>query len=180
MDYCFADQLDNNGKERGLCWAATLLTMIRYKNAAYTENGAYAYLKPHMMAGRFGIDYDEGVTIEKAYEILKKYLTTIQLDKYVVVFSAAKSITEVYHNINNRFPIYMSCYNTQACLGHAVCLIGYNGTGIIYYDPQSTSMNIVQYNQPGSGKTTTIMAKVNNFQYQFHWSTSILIPYTMG
>lgn len=180
MNYCFADQLDGNGKERGLCWAATLLTMIRYINGAYNENGAYAYLKPYMIAGRFDIDYDAGATVEKAYEILKKYLNTTQIDKYEAVLRPAKNITEIYHNINNLFPIYMACYNTQASLGHTVCLIGYNGTGIIYYDPQSTSMNIVQYNQPGSGKLTTIIAKSNNIQYKFHWSTSILIPYQAG
>lgn len=49
MDYCLVLQNDETGKQRGLCWAATCATMIRYS----TGNRS---IESFQIANEMGID----------------------------------------------------------------------------------------------------------------------------
>lgn len=172
MAYCTCDQKDENGVERNLCWAATVVAMIRYMT------GKYRNLMPYDVAKKYGISYNVGASTEKTYAILKDYLTTTQLDKYEAVAREARTITEVHHNINNRFPIALGGMNTAYGANHMVILIGYNGSDIIYCDSQDPQhLKIVPYYALGSGRKTSFQANYNNESVTFYWETSILIPY---
>ena len=133
MDYCLVLQNDETGKQRGLCWAATCATMIRYS----TGNRS---IESFQIANEMGIGYDVGADIFTMRQVLINHGCTIQ---YQALNRKAISITEVMHNINNQYPLAMvgTRYNNgYPIAGHAVTIIGYNGSNLIYWNSASGQM----------------------------------------
>ena len=161
MDYCFVLQNDEFGNQRGLCWAATCATMIRY----CTGNRS---IESFQLANEMGIEYDVGAGISIMRQALINHGCTIQ---YQALNRKAASITEVMHNINNQYPIAMvgtRYSNGSAVAGHAVTIIGYNGSTLIYWNSASGQMTVTTFSSNSTSFTTGSLV--------YNWDRSILIP----
>ena len=64
MDYCLVLQNDETGKQRGLCWAATCATMIRYSTGNRSNES-------------FQIANEMGIGENKVYKHKKNALSTL-------------------------------------------------------------------------------------------------------
>lgn len=163
MAYCNVDQKDKSGTPRGLCWAATAATIIRYRTGNRTITG-------WQLADELGIDYNRGGYPDEAYEAMKRHGAVE--NQYVVVPREVNSSTEIKHNINNQFPIYVDTkYN--AFVGHAVTLIG--------YQEQNSIMTIIYWNSASLKIETTQYAETGRTAFHFGtkkytWQNSILVP----
>lgn len=161
MDYCLVLQNDETGKQRGLCWAATCATMIRYS----TGNRS---IESFQIANEMGIGYDVGADIFTMRQVLINHGCTIQ---YQALNRKAISITEVMHNINNQYPLAMvgTRYNNgYPIAGHAVTIIGYNGSNLIYWNSASGQMTVAAFSASSTNFTTGSLV--------YNWDRSILIP----
>lgn len=166
MAYCTLLQRDNSGKQRGLCWAASTGTLIRYK----TGNRKITATK---IADELGIGYDQGGYVTDCFKAMKKHSAAVY---YEPLGRFASSSTEIRHNINNRFPVIMDCEyikNGKKMSGHMVTLIGYKDTGkqfvLIYWDSARELMCSTTFHRLGG---TTI--ELNNCKYS--WKQSVLVP----
>ena len=161
MDYCLVLQNDETGKQRGLCWAATCATMIRYS----TGNRS---IESFQIANEMGIGYDVGADIFTMRQVLINHGCTIQ---YQALNRKAISITEVMHNINNQYPLAMvgTRYNNgYPIAGHAVTIIGYNGSNLIYWNSASGQTTVAAFSASSTNFTTGSLV--------YNWDRSILIP----
>ena len=161
MDYCLVLQNDETGKQRGLCWAATCATMIRYS----TGNRS---IESFQIANEMGIGYDAGADSFTMRQVLINHGCTIQ---YQALNRKAISITEVMHNINNQYPLAMvgTRYNNgYPIAGHAVTIIGYNGSNLIYWNSASGQMTVAAFSASSTNFTTGSLV--------YNWDRSILIP----
>lgn len=160
MDYCLCLQKDTTGRDRGLCWAAAAATTIRY----VTGNRS---IEAHMIADEMGINYDTGGTISDIRTAMINHGCSVQ---YKSLSRPARSITEVYHNINNQYPIVIGTEGSLLFLsfGHAVTIVGYNGNTLIYWNSATGAIGTTIYNG------TTAYIKQGGVNYQ--WLSSVLIP----
>lgn len=166
-----------DGQQKELCWAATAATIIRYMTQ--TSN-IWAYT----IAMELGISPDNGGTMDDIYDAMMRHMNKTQMDNYQVLDRNADSITEIYHNINNRFPIAMGTVDTtfNSNLGHAVTLIGYDGKILIYWDSQTEEIMTTEYTGARTFIVVTVRAKnqkTGKYEMQerlFRWVSSIMIP----
>lgn len=143
----------------GLCWAATTGTMIRYKTGDRTVSAQY-------IADLLGIGYNDGGTNFDCLTALRLYGAD---DSYRAVNRPASSFTEVQHNINNRFPMYMGGGRYEGSVrvaGHAVTVIGYNGNLILFWNPASEEMAATTYR----GASTNFATGSN----VYYWESSTM------
>ena len=169
MAYCNVDQKDKSGKSRGLCWAASAATIIRYRTGNRTVTG-------WQLADELGIDYDSKLDgyPGAAYEAMKRHGAVE--NQYVVVPREVNSSTEIKHNINNQFPIYVDTKNAivgSLTPGHVVTLIG--------YQEQNSVMTIIYWNSDTLKIETTQYAETGHTIFHFEtsrnaWQNSILVP----
>ncbi len=163
MENCMVSQRWMDGTKKNLCWAATAATIIRYKTQ---KTNIWAYT----ISQEMGISPNSGATIDKIYKAMTLHMTTTQLDDYQVLDRCAKSITEVYHNINNRFPIAMGTVfdAIEGSVGHAVTIVGYNVSILIYWNSDTEALETVDY----SYKTAVLLLDGNPYK----WESSVMIP----
>lgn len=114
VDECLVNQQDSSGQERGMCWAASVATIVRYMKGNNTLTASDIC---HLM----GIDYDVGGTLDDMLNALTKYGLSYRLKEY---HSTWKEIT---NNIKNKKPIGMAAASYDG--GHAVTLIGFSAKG---------------------------------------------------
>ena len=101
-------------------------------------------------------------------QVLINHGCTIQ---YQALNRKAISITEVMHNINNQYPLAMvgTRYNNgYPIAGHAVTIIGYNGSNLIYWNSASGQMTVAAFSASSTNFTTGSLV--------YNWDSSILIP----
>lgn len=140
--YCTVDQNGPDGKQRGLCWAATAVTMIRYRSGVYRE------LCPWQVADLPSIGYDQGARGISVTKALQYYLNKAEMDKYAPVHRFAIDFFEIQHNINNCFPIAMDCGRYSFLVridGHMVTIIGYDGRQLIYWNSATLQIEVAHY-----------------------------------
>jgi hypothetical protein len=125
VNYCLVLQQDPDGIERGLCWAASVATIVRYMQGN-------PYLMAYNVADMMGIDYDIGANIYQMSDALFRYGLNFN------VFNSQLNWNQVVSNINNKRPASMVLFTTinGERSGHAVTLIGYS----------SDSMALVYWN----------------------------------
>lgn len=111
---CLVNQQDSNGQERGMCWAATVASTVRYMRGNNT-------LTAQQVCDYMGIDYDTGATIEEMQDAFSRYGLSFKIK---TKHSTWKEITQ---NISKKKPIGMAAFSTLG--GHAVTLIGYSQQG---------------------------------------------------
>ncbi|RDU23490.1 papain-like cysteine protease family protein [Anaerosacchariphilus polymeriproducens] len=110
-DECLVNQQDSNGQERGMCWAATVASIVRYMRGNNT-------LTAQEVCDFMGIDYDLGATIEEMQDALSKYGLSFKIKYHHSTWN------EITQNIPNKKPIGIAAYSNLG--GHAVTLIGYS------------------------------------------------------
>lgn len=162
-DNCLVLQNDPNGNQRGLCWAATAATIIRYLTGNRT-------VESFLIADQLGIPYDQGGSVSDILRAMLNYGCTIQ---YQAVSRQPSSIVEIMHNINNQYPV--AAVGTRATgsgyAGHAVTVVGYhlnNGEYFIYWNSANAQIITSPYKASGSH----FLTGVNVYQ----WVNSVLIP----
>lgn len=161
-----------DGQQKELCWAATAATIIRYMTQ--TSN-IWAYT----IAMELGISPNNGGTMYDIYDAMTRHMNKTQMDNYQVLDRDADSITEVYHNINNRFPIAMgTIYSTvDGNTGHVVTIIGYDGNILIYWDSKTEEVLTTEYKP---GRTYIIVEEENQegniCENIYKWRCSVMIP----
>lgn len=162
MDNCIVIQPRQNGTVLGLCWAASAGTIIRQQTGNRT-------IDAWQIANETGIAPGTGVGIETSRQVMINHGCTIQ---YLPVGRPAYNYTEVMHNINNQYPIYMECMSRTNSVGHAVTLTGYNNSagqlGLQYFDGAENGFRTTTY----QGSSTHIVS----FGASYYWNRSILIP----
>lgn len=144
MTNFLVNQQDQNGNERGMCWAAAVATIFRYRTGDTS-------LRAYNVCDIMGIPYDAGGTIPEACSALFIYGIN-----YVPQYSQLS-----YYSLNNEilsaYPVYMNCNSGSSI--HAVTLTGYNTYG---------SMNIISF--WNSGNRTTQTATYNSSGTTFSYN----------
>ena len=112
-----------NGTQRGLCWAATIASMLRFE-----KPNLYGTITAQDIADYMGIGYDDGATLGEAKDALEHYLPS----NYVPTsYSRTLTPQEIKTVIDNIDPAYMYCRRPNGFLSykyHATALMGYNFT----------------------------------------------------
>lgn len=172
MAYCNIDQCDKSGNQKGLCWAATAATMIRYRKGNRSITG-------WQLADRLGIGYDEGGYIKDIYNALNLY-TAIE-GQYQMTSREPADAIEIKHNINNQFPMavtsqtgtYLAGLFKYGRHGHAVTVIGYKEENsvmtVIYWNSATCNVEVTQYNASGS-------TYFNMNGMKFKWQYTLMVP----
>ena len=121
-NYPIVDQIID-GEQYGLCWAATVASMVRFEKP--TSQGT---LTAKNVADYMGIGYDEGGTNSEAKSALEHYLGS----PYVPTLkNDVLTQAQIKTAIDNIDPAYMQCRRPNGFLKykyHAVALIGYDFT----------------------------------------------------
>ena len=162
MDNCLMLQ-EADGTKYGLCWAASAATMIRYITGNRTVSA-------FSIADEFHIGYNDGIeTLSTIRSALLRHGVTSQ---YRYVARQAVSLTEIYHNINNAYPIAMGMQGRVLSVipygKHVVTIVGYNGSTLIMWESARGKIVTTSYND----KKTTYKL----FAYTYTWIQSVLIP----
>lgn len=135
------NQKDSNGVQRRMCWAASVATIVRYRNNNTT-------LTATNVCDAMNIGYDEGGSVSDAAEALNNYNVKYYIQNY------QSSWDQVVDSINNQYPIHMSCATSDGSYRHAVTLMGYSsygGVSLIYlWNPGSETIQSVSYSTNGS------------------------------
>lgn len=162
MDNCIVIQPVQNGQVLGLCWASSAGTIIRQQTGNRT-------IDAWQIANEMGISPGTGVGVSTSRQVMVNHGCTIQ---YQALGRPAKNYTEVMHNVNNQFPIYMECMSPSGSVGHAVTLTGYDNSAnqykLQYFDGAENCFKITTY----QGSSTRIVS----FGASYYWNRSILIP----
>lgn len=109
-------------KEYGMCWAATVASMVRFEKPK-----TYPTLTAQNVCDYMKIGYDDGGTNGEAKKALEHYLGS----PYVPTEKSVLSTNDIYTVINNLDPAYMQCKSKTGFLKynyHAVALTGYSFT----------------------------------------------------
>lgn len=156
MANCLCSQIYANGEQAPNCWAAAAASIIRYK----TGN---RWIESYHLG-------TEGGSLEKIFNALVKFNAG---SGYSILYRGASLITEVYHNINNRFPFVMSGYrysmSGEILAGHAVTAIGYADDVLIYWNSANRQQVLTKY----QGVNTTYFS-TGSLRYK--WEGSVLAP----
>ncbi|MCR5678313.1 MAG: hypothetical protein K6G13_09820 [Agathobacter sp.] len=119
---------------RNMCWAASVATIVNYRKG--TRYSAYS------VCDLMNISYDQGATITQKKVALKKFGISYAMTDGVLAIGRVKC------NIDNKYPIAMSCYSEEGA--HAVTLYGYScrvgGDYIVIRNPQKDTQITVKYN----------------------------------
>lgn len=121
-NYPIVDQVVN-GTQYGLCWAATVASMVRFEKPS-----TYGNLTAQNVADYMNIDYDDGGTNSESQEALEYYLGNPYVPTIINDVLTQNEIKTVIDNID---PAYMQCRRPDGFLRyqyHAVALIGYDFT----------------------------------------------------
>lgn len=138
MANCFVTQRDASGKNRNVCWAASAAVIIRYRS------GAYRNLSAFNVADWAYVGYNTGALLSTTNRALHHYSSACR--EYQFKERQPVNITEVYHNINNCFPISMGGPALEIPINaHAVTIIGYNGNNLIYWDSNDATMRTCDF-----------------------------------
>lgn len=177
MNNCFSRQNNN-----GICWAASIATILRYKNSNYINLGLNAYTVAYRMAAEYGLRTDdpddkEGVWRCGADNYDVQYMLALY-EVYYYIASRKLTSAEVRNEINSGNPIYMyaSSYyqgsdeEKETWKAHATVLYGY------YSKDRYTYYEIWN---PGTGETqmakddgnTNVSYLYNN--HNFSWKASV-------
>ena len=160
MSNCFLLQNGRDGTQKGLCWAATAGTIIRYR----TGNRS---IQAYHIAEQMKIGENDGGSALDACNAIHKYEAN---SEYRAVGRATSSDIEIQHNINNQFPLGVFAF--RGSLGHAVTFIGYqyNATGLtlMYWNSATGAIESTNYN---SNATYITSAGVT-----YKWGASVLVP----
>lgn len=112
-----------DGKQYGLCWAATVASIVRFEKPSQ-----YGNLTAKNVADYMGIGYDDGGTNSEAKEALEHYLGS----PYVpTIKNAILTQEQIKTAIDNIDPAFMQCRRPNGFLSykyHAVALTGYDFT----------------------------------------------------
>lgn len=142
-----------------ICWAACILSMLRYKNKTTitTPVGLYNALKAYYCAPDDDPPEGTHVWIQRAFEHYGYSITAYSI-------SSGLTFSSVKDCIDSNKPIYASLsINSSALSGHAVVVCGYScfsNTGLITYyhyrlmDPDAPS-DYVTVTVPGTGTNFT-------------------------
>ena len=163
LDYCTLPQTDLSGNQNGLCWAASVGTMIRYRTGNRT-------LTQTKIADDYNVSYSTGVFgLNTPLKVLHDYGET----QYQILNAGLGTNVQIMHNINNQFPIYMDVGRKPIAFErHALTIVGYwfdNGTMIIMYWNSGTL----------SCETTSFLGMNTEVTYNGHqwlWNKTIYIP----
>lgn len=111
-------------KQYGMCWAATVASMVRFEKPKIYPN-----LSAKNVCDHAGIKYDDGGTNKDSKKALTYYLGS----PYVPTIKSVLSTNDIYTVINNIDPAYMQCRRKTGFLKydyHAVALTGYSFTKV--------------------------------------------------
>ena len=106
-------------KQYGMCWAATIASMIRFE----LPNN-YPNLTAQNVCDTCGIGYDTGANSKNVPNYLEKYLPSIYAPTY---YSSDLSKNDIMVIINNIDPAYLDWQSSDN--GHATALCGYSDSG---------------------------------------------------
>lgn len=111
-----------DGIQRGLCWAATVASMVRFEKPTH-----YGNLTAKQVADYMGIGYDAGGTNTQARNALSHYLGSPYLPTIMGVLSS----NEIRIVINNIDPAYLQCRRKAGFWPwsydyHATAMTGYD------------------------------------------------------
>ena len=111
-----------DGKQYGLCWAATVASMVRFEKPTL-----YPDLTAQDVADYMGIGYDDGGTNSESKQALEHYLS----GSYVPTITGVLTQAQIQTVINNIDPAYLQCRRPDGFLSykyHAVAMFGYDFT----------------------------------------------------
>lgn len=111
-----------DGTQYGLCWAATVASIVRFEKPS-----EYGNLTAKDVADYMGIDYDEGGTNSESKKALAHYLG----DPYVPTIKGVLSQSDIKTVIDNVDPAFMQGRRSKGFLSyeyHAVAMFGYDFT----------------------------------------------------
>ena len=121
-NYPIVDQVID-GKQYGLCWAATVASIVRFEKPTL-----YGSLTAKDVADYMEIGYDEGGTNAESKEALEHYLGSPYAP---TLKSDVLTQAQIKTAIDNIDPAYMQCRRPNGFLRykyHAVAMIGYDFT----------------------------------------------------
>ncbi len=159
---CLCTQRDSSGKERGMCWAASVASIVRYRKGNRS-------LTAQKVCKSMNIGLDKGGTIFEAQNALSKYGLKYTFKGSQLSYNAIKN------SISNKWSIYMSCkymVNGVEKRGHAVTIIGYgknvsSGKESIYlWNSGSRQIQTVVYNPKGT--TFSYISKKWTWKYSLY------------
>ncbi|RDU23198.1 C39 family peptidase [Anaerosacchariphilus polymeriproducens] len=159
-DKCLVNQQDSTGRERGMCWAASVASIVRYSkgNSTLTAQDVCDYMK---------INYDIGGTLNDMRNALSSY----GVNNYKIKNNHS-TWEEINSNISNKKPIGMasnSYYNGRYS-GHAVTLIGYSQQNQKYITLWNSGNQQVQTSTFG-GDTADVTFNYTGMTW--HWVGSL-------
>ena len=153
-DGCTALQQDKNGRERGLCWAATVATMVNYRSGK-------RMLESYTIADEMNINYDSGGTM---------YDMTRALSNYGYSYGTSNqqlSMDSVVSYINDKQPLGLCAYSSAG--GHAVTIVGYsnesNNKTLTIWNSGNHQMQTCTYQSSGTSFTYG--------GYRFTWYSTV-------
>nr|MCR5609019.1 C39 family peptidase [Lachnospiraceae bacterium] len=151
---CLVTQLDKQGNSRGMCWAASVATIVRYVKGDYT-------ITAESVCEKMNIDLDEGGDME---------LKDKALDAYGLDYSKAYgqlTWEQVKENLDNKKPIAISCFSENE--GHAVTILGYTEVDgirtVLFWNSGNQKMQSATYSDEGT------VFSYNS--YTWEWSASL-------
>ncbi len=109
-------------KQYGMCWAATVASMVRFE-----KPDKYSNLSAKDVCDYMKIGYNDGGTNNESKKALEHYLGS----PYVPTIKSVLSTNDIYTVINNVDPAFMQCKRKIGTLKynyHAVALTGYSFT----------------------------------------------------
>ena len=175
MDYCLLEQKDHYGNSVAICWAASAGTIIRYRtgNRTIDSIGLCDQYNINIYAPNY-----TGLSVTDVNPMIHDY-GEIQ---YSIRYTPAIHQTEIRHNINNQFPIYMSAgyYNAVGIResGHAVTITAYsvvNGVMTLMFWNAAKNGGHGQFETTVYSETNVTTFSMNNKTYI--WDRSLLVMY---
>lgn len=169
QNYPIVDQ-KIDGEQYGMCWAATVASIVRFE-----EPALYGNLTAKDVADYMGIGYDEGGTNAESKRALAHYLDS----PYVPTLkNDVLTQAQIKTAIDNIDPAYMQCRRPDGLLKykyHAVALMGYdftsNCTRIEIMDP---AYECFKYCTMGSNGNWTFAFG----SYTYTWIKTIRLLYS--